>query len=74
MNFYTSSHLKNEERSFEFMSYNDILRKQAHRHSELHRALASEEGSLDGMKANRDFFIFECKLVLLHPPLTHPNY
>ncbi len=46
------------------MSDNDILREQAHRRSELRRALASEEGSLDGMKANRDFFIFECELVL----------
>ncbi len=41
------------------MSDNDILREQAHRRSELRRALVSEEGSLDGMKANRDFFIFE---------------
>ncbi len=69
---------KNQERSFEFMSNNDILREQAHRRSELRRALVSEEGSLDGMKANRHFFIFECKLVL-HlprnplPPISFQN-
>ncbi len=58
---------KNEERSFEFMSDNDILRSKAHRRSELRRALVSEEGSLDGMKANRVFFILECEV------LNHSN-
>ncbi len=48
------------------MSDNDIQRKQAHTRSELRRALVSEEGSLDGIKTNRHFFIFECQLVLNH--------
>lgn len=44
------------------MPDNDILIEQAHRRTEVRRALASEEGSLDGIKASRYLSILNWEL------------